>query len=452
MRYFPRNIDRRLDEWFSRPHRTPLLITGVRQCGKTRTLLEFAHRHYKNVIYLNFWESEDAKKAFEGSLLVDDILFRLSSVQPSSKFVPGKTIIILDEIQDCPRARLALKSFKTDGRFDVGATGSYIGINVVSGGGGTPMPNGSEEVFQMGTMGFDEFLLARGYDQSFIDRLLDYLDKRMPIDPLVHERMLALYQVYMAIGGYPEVVSSFLEDNSLSACHQKLRSLSFSIKGDPAKRLDERGRPYYSPSDIARIGESYDLIASFNQSAENGRYVVSRIKTGSSNEKKDAIAYLLNAEVAIKVENLTGLSLPLELSAVPSSFRLYYSDIGLLTSRFPLDTFGQIALNGELGMNKGFLYEAAVASSLRQCGIKPYFFRKPSGLEIDFVIDWKGCPTMVEVKARDGRAKAAKTVLSHPEHYGKTRLLKLGSMNVGEEGGILSMPYYLTFALGRTSF
>ena len=103
-------------------------------------------------------------------------------------------------------------------------------------------------------------------------------------------------------------------------------------------------------------------------------------------------------------------------------------------------------------MNKGFLYEAAVASSLRQCGIKPYFFRKPSGLEIDFVIDWKGCPTMVEVKARDGRAKAAKTVLSHPEHYGKTRLLKLGSMNVGEEGGVLSMPSYLAFALGRASF
>lgn len=194
------------------------------------------------------------------------------------------------------------------------------------------------------------------------------------------------------------------------------------------------------------------MIASFNQSAENGRYVVSQIKTGSSNEKKDAIAYLLNAEVAIKVENLTGLSLPLELSAVPSSFRLYYSDIGLLTSRFPLDTFGQIALNGELGMNKGFLYEAAVASSLHKAGLKPYFFRKPSGLEIDLVIDCHGCATMIEAKARNGLAKAAKTVLAHPDHYGKTRLIKMGSMNIGEKNGVLSMPYYLAFALGRTSF
>ena len=452
MKYFPRNIDKRLDDWYKRPHHTPLLITGVRQCGKTRTLLEFAHRHYENIIYLNFWENVNAKKAFEGNLMVDDIIFRLTSMQPSLKFIPGKTIIILDEIQDCPRARLAFKSFKTDGRFDVGATGSYIGLNIVHGGAGTPMPNGSEEIFQMETMSFDEFLLAKGYDKSFVDRLLDFLDKKKPIDRLVHEQMLALYQIYMAIGGYPEVVSTYLEESSLPNCYQKLRSLTFSIKGDPAKRLDEKGRPYYSPSDIARIAESYELIASFNQNSENSRYVVSRINTGSPSEKKDAVTYLLNAEVAIKVENLTGLSLPLELSAVPSSFRLYYSDIGLLSSRFTLDTFGQIAIDGDLGMNKGFLYEAAVASSLHKAGLKPYFFRKPSGLEIDFVIDYHGCATMIEAKARNGLAKAAKTILSHPDHYGKTRLIKMGSMNIGEEDGILSMPYYLAFALGRTSF
>ncbi len=451
MKYLVRNIDRKLDSWLKRANRTPFLIIGPKGCGKTCTLLEFARRHYENVIYLNFQENSDAKKAFEGNLMVDDIVFRLTAVNPSWRFIPGKTIILLDEIQDCPRARFALKSFKNDGRFDVGAAASYIGLNIVHSS-GTPMPVGSEEIFPMETMGFDEFLLAKGYDQSFIDRLLDYFDKRKPIDLLAHEKMLSLYYTYMAIGGFPEVVSAFLEGSSITACYEKLRSLTASIKSDPSKQRNDRGRACYSPSDCSRIAEAYDLITSFIQCKDNRRYVVSHIKTGTQYDKADAVNYLLNAGVAIKVENLTGLSLPLEFSAVPSSFRLYYSDIGLLSSRFTLDTFGQIAIDGDLGMDKGFLYEAAVASSLHKAGLKPYFFRKPSGLEIDFVIDYHGCATMVEVKARDGRAKAAKTVLSHPEHYGKTRLIKMGSMNIGEENGVLSMPYYLAFALGRTSF
>ena len=451
MKYLARNIDRKLDSWFKRANRTPFLIIGPKGCGKTSTLLEFARRHYENVIYLNFQENSDAKKAFEGNLLVDEIVFRLTAMDPSRRFVPGKTIILLDEIQDCPRARFALKSFKNDGRFDVGAAASYIGLNIVHSS-GTPMPIGSEEIFPMETMGFDEFLLAKGYDQSFIDRLLDYFDKRKPIDLLVHEKMLSLYYTYMAIGGFPEVVSAFLEGSSITACYEKLRSLTASIKSDPSKQRNERGRACYSPSDCARIAEAYDLISSFGQNKDNRRYVVSHIKTGTQYDKADAVNYLLNAEVAIKVENLTGLSLPLELSAVSSSFRLYYSDIGLLSSRFTLDTFGQIAIDGDFGMNKGFLYEAAVASSLHKAGLKPSFFRKPSGLEIDFVIDYHGCATMIEANARNGLAKAAKTVLAHPDHYGKTRLIKMGNTNIGEENGVLSMPYYLAFALGRTSF
>lgn len=163
------------------------------------------------------------------------------------------------------------------------------------------MPIGSEEIFPMETMGFDEFLLARGYDQSFIDRLLDYFDKRKPIDLLVHEKMLSLYYTYMAIGGFPEVVSAFLEGSSITACYEKLRLLTAFIKSDPAKQRNDRGKACYSPSDCSRISEAYDLIASFGQSKDNRRYVVSHIKTGTQYDKADAVNYLLNAGVAIKV-------------------------------------------------------------------------------------------------------------------------------------------------------
>ena len=127
--YLRRKIDIELEKWLQTETHSPALVIGIRQCGKTKSIKEFAKKHFKYVNYINFWENSSYKDAFS-TLNIDDILKKLSFESPDFKFVPNETIIILDEIQDCSRARLSLKSFKEDGRYQVIASGSFIGINI----------------------------------------------------------------------------------------------------------------------------------------------------------------------------------------------------------------------------------------------------------------------------------------------------------------------------------
>ena len=152
-----------------------------------------------------------------------------------------------------------------------------------------------------------------------------------------------------------------------------------------------------------------------------------------------------------KVFNVTIPTLPLSSERIESQFKLFPEDIGIVTSMFGIDTVSGIN-KGNLGQGKGAIYEAIVCESLLKAGIEPYYFAKESGLKIDFVISYNGFPTLVESKAKTGNTKSSKTVMNHPEHYGKTKLIKIGDYNVSEEGDIITIPRYLIFALGYTKY
>lgn len=444
--YLRRKIDKELSDWLQSKTHSPALIYGVRQCGKSKSLDVFARKHFEYVNKIDFWKNPEAIESFDGSLEVDDIIRNLSIQFPKFRFVPNKTVLVLDEIQDCPRARLAFKSFKEDGRFEVMATGSFIGLNIVHDSEGTPKPTGSEDFFFMKTMDFEEFLWAYGYSDEIIDYLMECFNKRQAISDAIHARTKELYLEYLCIGGYPEVVSTFFKTNSYADTHKKLRSLIMDIKGDPGKRKDKEGKSLYSPAEIARIQKAFDLIASFSV-AENRRFVMSKIN-GNGYQKDDAITYLLNASVAYKANNVQTPALPLSVKKIDSDFKLFYCDIGILVASLGYDAIRAMRGN-ELGSSKGIIFEAAIADSLYKANIPLFYFGKRSGLEIDFVISFEAQSTLIEAKAKTGYAKSSKTVLSHPEHYGPTRLIKFGDYNIGEEGKTLTLPHYLAFALGK---
>ena len=449
--YFKRKIDKELENWLKVNGHSPALITGVRQCGKTSSIKRFANDNFKNVVYINFWETPKMKQAFEESLNVDDIISTLTYLNSNFKFIPYETVIIFDEIQDCAKARLSLKSFKEDKRFEVIASGSYIGLNIENKGkANTPKPNGSEDVFTMKTLDFEEFLWAIGYDEDKINFLVDCIKEKKKITNLIHKTMKELYKTYISIGGYPEVISSFLNNNkNYNIAFKKISSLIFDIKGDPSKRTDENGKPLYTQYEIARIQNSFDLIPSFLLK-DNKKYVVSKIDGGNGLQKQDAINYLVNANLVFKVNNLTNLSLPLKSSAILNDFKLFYSDIGLFIGNSGFDTIEGL-MNDTLGMNKGYLYEATVADNLFKANIPLYYFKKSSGLEVDFIISYQGYPTLIEVKAYNGNVKSSKTILNNPNHYGKARLIKFGDYNIGFSDNFVTLPYYLIFALDRVS-
>lgn len=448
--YFKRKIDALLDDWLNKDNKSPALIVGIRQCGKTETIQEFAKRNKLQLIELNFWTNPEFCSDFDGKLDVDTIISNISLRFPDLFIDPKKTLIFFDEIQDCPKARLSFKNFKNDGRYHVIGSGSYLGINGYVIGDVTPAPTGYESVFQMHTMDFEEFLWAMGYKEEQINLLVESFNNKTPIPPNVHELYKELFLKYACIGGFPKVIKEYLKTHKIIDAFRELNSTVFDMKTDFGRRKDKKGNPVFKKAEVSRIQSVFDLIPTF-LAKENKRFIVSNVAGSKQYDKKDAIEYLRQAHIVAKVYNVEIPSLPLIGEKIESQFKLFPEDIGIVIAMYGIDTV--VAINkGDLGQGKGAIYEALVFDSLNKAGIEPYYFAKESGLEIDFVIAYNGYATLIEAKAKTGNTKSSKTVMKHPEHYGKTKLIKIGDYNISEEGDIITIPHYLTFVLGKTKY
>ena len=448
--YFKRKIDSVLDEWLKRKDCSPALIVGIRQCGKTESIEEFARRNNLDLIEMNFWTNPEFCLDFNGKLDTDTLISNISLRFPDKIIQPENTLIFFDEIQECPRARLAFKSFEKDGRYRVIGSGSYLGINGYIAGDDTPAPTGYEDVYHMKTMDFEEFLWANGYKDDQVNQLIDFFEKKHPVPDNIHNLYKDLYLKYACIGGFPKVVKEYVNTHNIASAFRILNSNVFDMKSDFGRRKDKNGNPMFKPAEVARIQSVFDLIPTF-LAKENKRFVVSKISGGSANDKKDAIEYLKQAHIVSKVHNVSVPSLPLAGEKIESQFKLFPEDIGIVTTMYGIDTV--IAINqGNLGQGKGAIYEALVFDALIKAGLKPYYFAKESGLEIDFVISYKGHSTLLEAKAKTGNTKSSKTVMNHPEHYGKTKLIKIGNYNISETEDIVTIPHYMTFVLGKSKY
>lgn len=448
--YLQRKIDNQLDEWLKNENKSPALIVGIRQCGKTESVKEFSKRNNLQLIELNFWTNPDFCSDFEGNLDVDTIISNISLRFPNYTISPKKTLIFFDEIQDCPKARLAFKNFKNDGRYNIIGSGSYLGINGYIIGDTTPAPTGYENVFEMKTMDFEEFLWAMGYSKNQIEQLISFYDNKKSIPENIHKIYKELFIKYICVSGFPKAVKEYLKTKKIIDAFKEVNNTIFDMKTDFGRRKDKSGNSIFKTSEVSRIQNVFDLIPTF-LSKENKRFIVSKISNGSQYDKNDAIEYLRQAHIVSKVFNLEVPSLPLTGQKIESQFKLFPEDIGIVTSMYGIDTLAAIN-KSNLGQGKGAIYEAVVFDSLNKAGITPYYFAKESGLKIDFVISYNGFPTLIEAKAKTGNTKSSKTIMKHPEHYGKTKLIKIGDYNISEEGDIITIPHYLTFVLGKLKY
>lgn len=448
MSYFKRKVDKWLDEWKNKKDKSPALIVGIRQCGKTESINHFAEENYTNIIKINFWDNPEYIRDFEGSLDVDSIISNISLHFPNIVINPSNTLLYFDEIQECPKARLAFKNFKIDGRYDVIGSGSYLGINGYVIGDTTPVPTGYEDVYHMHTLDFEEFLWANGYTEEKNETIVNAFVTRNPVPDNIHNIYKELFTKYICVGGFPDAIKKYLDNHNLMESLRVNQNILFDMKSDFGRRKDKDDKPVFKPNEVSRIQNAFDLIPIF-LAKDNKRFVTSKINTGSSADKRDAIEYLRQAHIVNKVYNLESPSLPLAGNIKQNQFKLFPEDIGLVTALYGSETL--IAINqGNLGMGKGAIYEAMVFDSLNKAGINTYYFAKESGLEIDFVIAYNGFSCLVEAKAKTGNTKSSKTVMNHPEHYGETKLIKIGDYNVGEVGDILTIPHYMSFLLGKT--
>ncbi len=445
-----RHIDRWLKEWKDRPSRKPALIKGIRQSGKTHSIKEFAKKNYEVVIYLNFWDTPSLIDAFDGDLGIDNIVKELSVKIPMPDLISGKTVFIFDEIQECPRALLSFKTNASDRRYDFISSGSYLGIKGYVVGDETPKPVGYVDQFDMRTLDFEEFLWAKGFREEQIGYLEEAFASKTPLSKSMHDSFASLFKEYLCVGGFPEAVKNFVLTNNIYSSIQITRRIIGDLQNDFGRRRGRNKKALFFPNEVARIRSAFALIPSF-LGKENKRFIVSKVEgKGAKDAAKDAIDYLVDAGIVLKARNLYVPSTPLSANAIANQFKVFPTDIGMLVALLEDGTSDAI-LNGNLGMAKGLIYEGLVAEALYKRGGKLFYFAKESGLELDFVVNVGGESTILEVKAVNGNAKSAKTVFHHPEHYGKTKLVKITGGNLTFADDILAIPHYMAFLLFRWS-
>ena len=443
---FRRKIMLELENWKnSTGKKKALVIKGLRQIGKTYSVREFAKENYKNVIYVNFKENESAKKIFDYDLNVNRIIIDLSALFPNSRFEEGNTVIIFDEIQECANARSSIKPFCEDGRFDIIATGSLLGIKGYNKKKGKGVPTGNERVVYMKPMDFEEFLWAKGINENVIDYIRECYETKTPVSEATHQAMLRYFKEYICVGGLPYIVDRFISTNDMNVVLQEQHDIIEEYKDDFGKHLDENENEEIDFSLLGRINRVFDSIPA-QLAKENKKFVFSTLeKKGRSEKYLPAIQWLCDFGIINLCYNLNNISEPLEGNKIDNIFKIYMQDSGLFISMLDRDCPAKI-LSGDLGIYKGAIFENIIADSFSKQDKKLYYFHKDSGLEIDFISKVKDEISLIEVKSTTGNTKSANTVLKNPQ-YDVNLCYKLSENNVGVAENKITIPYYMAFLL-----
>lgn len=441
---YKRKIEQVLENWKNTPRHKPIVIKGVRQCGKTSSVLAFAQSRYKHVVYLDFREHPDYRIFFSTDISVSSILLKISATIPEAEIIPGETCFVFDEIQDCPKARGSLKYFYLDGRFDVICTGSLLGVSGYKSNDErqeeqeSSIPVGFEHIIEMYPMDFEEWLWANGIRQMHFDYLKQCFEEETPIDDAIHHRMRELLHQYVIVGGMPEAVSTFLRTKLIGPVLEVQRRIVDEYKADMIK--------YAQPADKSRIRECFESIPA-QLAREYKKFVFSQVRKGArGRDYAGSLQWIEDAGIIRRCYNLEITELPLDGNRKNEEFKVYMADIGLLISMLEPGTQSSI-LQGDLRSYKGAIYENLVADMLGKMGRRLYYFHKDGGVELDFVIRYRSRCTPLECKARTGNAKSLRTVLKNTDIYHVGQALKLGDYNIGREGNLLTLPMYLGFLL-----
>lgn len=424
-----RKVEVELAGWKRRSDRMCLMLGGARQVGKTYSVRRFGEANYTNVVELNFEKNPAYRQAFEGSLEVNDILARISLVYPGAHFEPGGTLIFLDEVQSCPNARTALKFFTEDGRFDVIATGSLLGIRYKE---ESSLPVGYVDHLEMYSLDFEEYLWAKGYSHAAVSALASYVAQDDPVPDSVHETMMALFREYIVVGGMPRAVQTFVDTHNFQDVLRVQRGILQDYRADIAK--------YAEGVEKAKARACFDSIPrQLARDYKKFSYAVVERKAGAR-KYAGSLQWLYDAGIVNFCHNLRAISLPLEGNAIDNNFKVYLRDTGLLMAMLEDGSQADV-FTGNLGIYKGAIYENIVGDIFAKQGRKLYFYGEGAQFEIDFVIRRAGEAVPVEVKsAANRRAKSMRSIL---ERGLADRGIKLSTANRGVSGVVDTYPLYL---------
>ncbi len=434
-----RKIDKYLIDWKNDKNRLPLIVKGARQIGKTESIENFGKNNYENVVEINFVLQKQYKNIFDDGFDVDTIIRNISLINPNFNFVPGKTLIFFDEIQDCINATTSLKSFNIDKRYDVICSGSLMGINYQE---IESNSVGNKQDYEMNSMDFEEFLWAKGYKENQIEEMYSYMLNCKPLPKLMYDVMLENFKEYMIVGGMPAIVNRFVEQKNYSGILNMQRQILLDYEEDITK--------YAGGLDKGKILNVYRKIPVFLGN-ENKKFQISKIEHNARNrEYVGVIDWLSNAGIINISYCMETPFLPLKGNYNPDNYRLYFKDTELLVASLDDEAGEDLRVNKNFNTYKGALYENIVGEMLVKEGYSLYFYKNEKGtIEMDFFIRDKDSLIPIEVKANDNETLSLNKLIESDKYKDIKYGIKLCNKNIGFNGKFYTFPYFLTFLLKR---
>ena len=426
---FKRKIFKDIERWNKNCKNEALLIKGARQVGKTTAVREFARANYANFVEINFEQNPEAKQAFAGSRDANTVIQRLS-LMGYGPFVPGKTLVFLDEIQSCPDARTAIKFLAEDGRFQYIESGSLLGINYKD---ASSYPVGFESQIEMYPLDFEEFLWAKGVGEDTVDNVRRTLTELRRVDDFTHEILMKHYREYLVVGGMPKVVSTFLSNSDFNETLRQQKVITDSYRLDISK---------YAGAQKTRAKRFFDAIPS-QLAKEHKRFVLSDLEASGSMQKyEDSAQWLADAGVAYFSYNTHSLQMPFEQYENRNLFKVYLLDTGLLCSLWS-GTIQWDVMQGNISVNEGALAENFVAVELVRHGHTLHYYDHKSRNELDFLIREKKYVTILEIKSGgDYKKHASLNNVLESSSNSIERSIVLCRGNVEKDSDIVYLPLY----------
>ena len=425
------------------------MLTGARQVGKTNAFRRLAQRKFEHYVEINFIENAGAKQIFQGSQNAKEILLRLSAFT-DEPLVPGKTLILFDEVQRCPECVTQIKFLVDEGSYRYGLTGSLLGVELEDlrekaqekGQEEASEPVGYMDIKTMFPLDFEEFALAVGVAPSLLDHILECFNQTKPVDAVVHEQLMRVFRLYLIVGGMPAPVWKYIQTNNLQ---------SVAIEQLAILNLYKKDISRYDPENKLYLDEIFDLIPS-ELNAKNKRFILKELNQNIKFKRfENSFLWMKKAGVAIPVYNVEEPRIPLLLNRHRNLFKLFQNDVGLLAYQYANGIQFRI-LNGEVNINYGAIYENVVAQELSAQGFEQlYYFNSKKQGEVDFVLEI-GDGTILPIEVKSGKDyefhHALANILDN-EEYNLSKSIILCNDNVSVDGKKTYLPIYMTTFIRR---
>lgn len=428
-----RSAETALNDWILNG-KDALLLTGARQIGKTYLIRQCLANSGIPYVEFNFIEQPELINLFSDAKNTQDLLMRLSLVTPTP-LEKGKTIIFLDEIQEFKDIVTRIKFLVEEGSFRYIMSGSLLGVELSD---LRSAPVGYMRVYDMFPLSFAEFAAAVGIHQETIDVLRNHFENRQPVDDFVHQKMLDVFYLYLIIGGMPEAVDTYIKTNDLTKVSQIHDKITRLYRTDFSK---------YETEHKLKLREIYDAMPG-QLDQKTKRFQFASIGKGLSYDRaENNFLWLKDAGVAIPVYNVSEPKLPLVISENRNLFKLFFSDVGLLTSNYSNQV--KIALlNKEKDINNGALFENVVAQELLCKGHKLYYFNSKKQGELDFVLELSGKVVPLEIKSgKDYKRHSALTNVLNTTEYEIDEAYIFSEGNIEIDGKKIYIPIYMIMFL-----